>query len=88
MTPFETATARLAMRDETKAQTLLEGSNDLFEAVDKYEKGLIFEALRLSNGRVVKAAKILNISYQALCDKLNRKYPELRHKPKALRPRN
>lgn len=87
MSPFEKAKERLADRDREKAslKILLEGSTTLPEAVNAYERKIIFEALRLSNGEICKAAQMLGITYQGLSYILDTRHQDLRHKPKVKR---
>lgn len=100
MTTFEKAMARLNEREtkqiafnaarESKRISLKDamgGNSSLEEAVNTYEKGIIFEALRLAGGVVVHAAAMLGVSRQYLEYALNTRHKELRHRPKATRAR-
>lgn len=89
-TPFEIAQARLKavekmdriiarqrQQAEELESLLLDGANDLFEAMRKYEGMLIGAALKAAGGRPTGAAKFLNISYQTLTNKIASRHPEL-----------
>ncbi len=83
MTVFDIAKARQKqnaelkrLREEANA-LLLDGTEDLYAAIRKYECGLIRWALKASDKSIVEAARKLKIPYQTLQWMINQRYPEL-----------
>lgn len=64
------------LREEQDA-LLLNGTSDLFEAVNKYEGELIRFALRAADKSVTKAADALGVKWQTLAGIIDRRHPEL-----------
>lgn len=87
MTVFEKAMTRLMERDSKRIslREAMGGKSSLTEAVNAYEKGIVLEALRLSNGEIVKAAQLLGVTYQGLGYILDTRHKDLRHRPKVNR---
>jgi DNA-binding NtrC family response regulator len=62
--------------------------NTLKEEVRRYEAELIRRAMDEANGHITRAARILGITHQALCEKLNSRHQGLRLKPARVRQRS
>lgn len=73
---------------EERRATLLNGTTSLHAALRKYEGELISTALKISNKSVVKAAKELGISYQALAYAIDSRHQELLPERSPIRRRN
>ncbi len=67
----------------TPAEVVCSGT--LKEDVRRYEAELIKRALANSNGQVTNAARMLGMSHQGLCEILNSRHKNLRHRPPRLR---
>lgn len=72
---------------EIATRFLLNGRESLTEAVNDYERSLIVKALNISEGKITKAAQILGVSHQALGWVIDHRHPDVRRKPKVLKPR-
>lgn len=70
----------------TTKELVMQGS--LREEVRRYEAELIKYALEKSDGQVTNAARLLGITHQGLCEILNSRHKNLRHKPPRLRQRS
>lgn len=60
-------------------------SGSLKEDVRRYEGELIKRALEKTEGQVTNAARMLGMSHQGLCEILNSRHKNLRHRPPRLR---
>lgn len=69
--------AELKQLRESANELLLDGTDSLTDAVQKYERELIRWALRASDKRIVGAARLLNVNHQRLQWAIGKQYPEL-----------
>jgi tetratricopeptide (TPR) repeat protein len=72
-----------AQRALVSSEIVMSGS--LKEDVRRYEGELIKRALEKSEGQVTNAARMLGMSHQGLCEILNSRHKNLRHRPPRLR---
>jgi DNA-binding NtrC family response regulator len=68
-------------------QNFLTGGS-LKEEVRRYEGELIRRAMDKAQGQITTAARMLGITHQALCEKLNSRHQSLRVKPPRSRQRS
>ena len=85
------AASRLAIKAAQRTigpvkDLVMQGS--LRDEVRRYEAELIKCALEKSDGQVTNAARLLGITHQGLCEILNSRHKNLRHRPPRLRQRS
>jgi tetratricopeptide (TPR) repeat protein len=71
--------ANQVLSGSQSASTKLEAGETLKETMLNYEREIIRQALRQSNGRVTQAAKLLGTNYQALSGALKNRHRDLLH---------